>query len=329
MNDTVQQPPSSQVPDRLRYFPVSFFAVVMGCMGLTLAWQKASVVLQFSPLPSQLLLGLSVIALIAISSIYLLKIIKHRDVVIKEFHHPVKLSFFPAFSIALILSSVATIELAPSLSELLLLVGAALQLAFTLSVLVRWIHHDHFQVNHSTPAWFIPVVGNILVPISGVEHGYMELSWFFFSLGLLFWLILKTMVFNRLTFHDPLPEKLLPTLFIFIAPPAVGFISYLKLQGGELDSFGRILFYIASFLVLLMLVQLPRFTKLSFYMSWWAYSFPLAAFTISVFWMYQLTGLGFFHYLGIVMLFVVTSIVLLLLYKTVCAVRKGAVFEVD
>ena len=37
----------------------------------------------------------------------------------------------------------------------------------------------------------------------------------------------------------PLPERLLPTVFILIAPPAVGFIAYVRLTGG-VDVFAQI-----------------------------------------------------------------------------------------
>ena len=103
---------------------------------------------------------------------------------------------------------------------------------------------DKFQITHMSPAWFIPPVGSMVVPVAGVEHYAHEPLWFFFSLGLMFWVILLVIFFNRIIFHNPLPNKLLPTLFILIAPPAIGFISYVKLTGG-LNEFGRILYYFA------------------------------------------------------------------------------------
>lgn len=322
---------SNKVSDssRLKFMPVSFFAIVMGCFGLTLAWQKAAEVLAISAAFSQLLLIVCLLLFGLITAAYLMKAMLYRPQVVAEFYHPVKLSFFPAFSIGLILSSVALLSYAEGIALVLWVVGSSLQFLFTLSVLTRWIHHPDFTVGHSTPAWFIPVVGNILVPVAGVQLGFTELSWLFFSLGLVFWLVLKTLIFNRLIFHDPLPEKLLPTLFIFIAPPAVGFLSYMQLNEGVLDNFARILFYIAAFMVILLLVQVKRFSVIRFYMSWWAYSFPLAAFTIASLLMYQHTGLVFFYYLGWLALISVTLVVLLLAVKTLKGVISGAVFEAD
>lgn len=314
---------------RLQHFPVAFFAMVMGTLGLTLAWQKSAHVLALPAVISHVLLIVSATIFAVIVSTYLLKIIRHAPEVIAEFNHPIKMSFFPAFSIGIILTSIATLEVSSELSRFLWVLGSTLQLIFTLNVLTRWIHHQHFQVAHSTPAWFIPVVGNILVPISGVEHGFYEISWFFFSIGIIYWIILKTLIFNRIIFHDPLPEKLLPTLFILIAPPAVGFLSYMKLNHEVVDGFARILYYTAAFLLLLLMTQFSRFLRIQFFMSWWAYSFPLAAFTIASLVMYERTGSPGFATISYLMLAIVSLVVTILLYKTAKAIISGNVFKPD
>lgn len=314
---------------RLEHFPVAFFSMVMGMLGLTLAWQKAAYILALPAITSHILLIASATIFAIIVSTYLLKIIRHSPAVIAEFNHPIKMSFFPAFSISIILMSIATLDVSTELSRFLWVLGSTLQLIFTLNVLTRWIHHQHFQIAHSTPAWFIPVVGNILVPIAGVEHGFYEVSWFFFSIGIIYWLILKTLIFNRIIFHEPLPEKLLPTLFILIAPPAVGFLSYMKLNHDVLDSFGRILYYTAAFLVLLLMTQFSRFFRIRFFMSWWAYSFPLAAFTIATQVMLVRTGTPGFATISYLMLGVVSLVVALLLYQTAKAIISGDLFKPD
>ena len=320
---------STTSTSRLQHMPVAFFAMIMGTAGLTLSWQKASHVLGMPVQVSQLLLTLVAGLLMTVVFSYGLKIKRFPELALKEFNHPIKISFFPAFSIGILLTSVALLEVNHSLSFSLWLIGAALHLGFTVHVMTQWIHHPKFQVQHSTPAWFIPVVGNIIVPIAGVEHGFTEISWFFFSIGVVYWLILKTLIFNRFLFHEPLPEKLLPTLFILIAPPAVGFISYMKLSGGEFDAFARVLYYAATFLLILLGSQVRRFTRINFYLSWWAYSFPLAAFSIATQIVYaQIGGIGLLL-LSYFSLTLCTGVIGLLLVKTFKAVRSGAVFQPD
>lgn len=316
--------PETPVSSRLEHFPITFFAMVMGLTGLTLAWEQATQVFMFPDITGQILLVVSAAIFLMVTLIYLLKILVKTAAVQAEFNHPIKLSFFPAFSISMILMSIATLEKSSQLSMVLWSTGSALHLLFTLYVLTQWIHQPKFHVVHSTPAWFIPVVGNILVPIAGVEHGFYEISWFFFSIGLVYWIVLKTLIFNRIIFHDPLPEKMLPTLFILIAPPAVGFVSYIKLNG-ELDNFARLLFYAAIFLLLLLLTQLPRFTRISFYMSWWAYSFPLAASAVAAQLFFSLNNQPFFYYLALALLLLASGVISFLLIRTIVVIFKNQI----
>ncbi|HQI73110.1 MAG TPA: SLAC1 anion channel family protein, partial [Smithella sp.] len=173
-------------------------------------------------------------------------------------------------------------------------------------------------------AWFIPVVGNILVPVAGVVHAPVEVSWFFFSIGLIFWVALFTILLYRLIFHNPLPERLLPTLFILIAPPAVGFISYIKLTG-VIDPTARILYYFGLFIFLLMMPQLKMLSRIKYYLSWWAYTFPLAALTIATILMHHQVGLLFFKYLAMVLLMIVSVVIIMLMVMTIKAMKNKAI----
>ncbi|WP_372986155.1 SLAC1 anion channel family protein [Marinobacter sp.] len=311
-------------PSRLQNFPISWFAVVMGMTGFTIAWHRAETLFALPVKPSPVLLGLTITIFVVLAGFYLAKTVRYPDRVKAEFGHPVKLNFFPTISIGLILMSIAVLPYSANASLACWLVGLLLHLAFTLYVLSAWLHQTHFEVSHINPAWFIPIVGNILVPIAGVQHASSEISWFFFSIGLVFWLVLLTIIFYRMFFHHPLPAKLLPTLFILIAPPAVGFISWLQLTG-EVDAFARILYYSAIFLTLMLMTQVRRFLRLEFFLSWWAYSFPMAAITIATFVMYQQLELAFFKGVGVVLLALLTLLITVLAGKTAQAVRRRAV----
>ncbi|MEZ5509761.1 MAG: SLAC1 anion channel family protein [Gammaproteobacteria bacterium] len=318
---------SAPYPSRLQTFPISWFAMVMGLSGFTLAWHRAEVVFALPAVTSAGLLLLTIAVFVTLLTCYGLKLLRFPALVKAELAHPVKLNFFPALSIALILLGTALLPYDAYISLACWSVGATLHLGFTLFVLSNWMHQTHFEITHISPAWFIPVVGNILVPIAGVQHASAEVSWFFFSIGLVFWLVLLTIIFYRMFFHHPLPTRLLPTLFILIAPPAVGFVSWLQLTG-EVNAFARILYYSALFLTLLLLTQAGRFLKLPFFLSWWAYSFPMAAVTIATLLMYQQLQLGFFKWLGAGLLGLLTLIILTLLVKTLIAViRRDSAVE--
>lgn len=322
MPDNTQAEVASE--PRIKHFPVAFFAMIMGLIGLSIAWDMAQDAFGMSLDMSGALRWLGLTLFVVILAMYLVKLTLFREAVLSELRHPIQLNFFPTISISMILLGIALLPSLPGVAATFWVVGTVLHLLFTLYVVSVWIHHDRFEINHINPAWFIPVVGNVLVPIAGVPLGYAELSWFFFSIGMLFWLILFTIIIYRMLFHQPLPDRLMPTFFIMIAPPAVGFIAYVKLTGvadiGGLDGFARILYYSSLFLTLLLLTQVGRFVRLHYYISWWAYSFPLAAITIATLIMFELTGLVAFAVIGWTLLTLVTLVVIFLLYRTALAI---------
>ncbi|MDP2783416.1 MAG: SLAC1 anion channel family protein [Sulfurimicrobium sp.] len=306
---------------RLKNFPISWFAIIMGMAGFTIAWNRAEHVFDTGLCVSSVLLGITTTLFVALTLIYAAKAFKYPQEVMGEVRHPVKLAFVPTFSIGLLLLSIAYLHIAPTLSFWLWTVGTILHLAITLYVLSSWIHHTKYEIAHLNPAWFIPVVGNILVPVAGVHHASIEISWFFFSLGLFFWPVLTAIIFYRLIFHASLPERFMPTLFIFIAPPAVGFISWYNLTGG-VDAFARVLYFVGLFFTLLLLSQFSYFARIKFFLSWWAYSFPIAAITIATLIMAKATGLALYAWIGAGLLTALTLLIAMLLVRTALAVAR-------
>jgi tellurite resistance protein len=306
---------------RLQHFPIAWFAMIMGLGGLTVAWARTEAILGLGIRISPWLLGAVTLLFFLVFALYVAKTLKYRDTVAKEWAHPVKMNFVPALSISLILLGIAWLPVHREFSFVLWSVGSVLHLILTLYAMTQWIHHTKFEIAHLNPAWFIPVVGNVLVPIAGVAHAPVEVSWFFFSIGLVFWPILLSIIFYRVIFHATLPERLMPTLFILIAPPAVGLLSYLKLTG-EVDAFAQVLYNSALFFTLLLFVQVKWFMRLKFYLSWWAYSFPLAAITIATLAMFHETGSVLYLRLAGLLLGIASVVIGGLVIRTIIAVVR-------
>ena len=210
------------------------------------------------------------------------------------------------------------------------MVGTPLQLAFTLIVMRYWIANE-FKVVHSNPAWFIPIVGNVLVPVIGVEAAPVWISLFFFTLGMFFWLVLFTIMMYRIIFHHPLAKKLVPTLFILIAPPAVGFVSYFRITNGSIDMMSMSLYFIALFTLFLLLFMLRMFDTKQFFISWWAYTFPLAAMTIATLLMHMALGTTVTYLGSISLMFLTTGVIGFVTYRTIkeCKAEKICIEEVE
>lgn len=311
-------------PGRLAHLPVSIFSTVMGLSGFAIAWQRAHLALGASDLVWKFIAGFATALFVGLLATYGFKLVRYFPEVTAEWKHPVRVSFFPTISISLLLLAVVWMEQFPKIGFLLLIFGASIHLAFTVTILSSWMYHTHYDIKHANPGWFIPVVGNLFVPIVAAHFGLTELAWFFFSIGIVFWGVLMTIVLYRIFFHDPIPQKLLPTLFILIAPPAVGFIAYSALTPG-IDASGRVLYYAALFTTILLASNFMRFIKAGFFISSWAYSFPLAAITIASFLMGKRSGLPFFENLAGALLAILSLIIVVLLGKTVGAIRRKAI----
>lgn len=311
---------------RLAHLPVSLFSIVMGTTGLAIAWKRAAHALGAPDFIWQTIALLAAGLFLVLLGLYAAKLLRHSAAVTEELHHPVRINFFPTISISLFLLSIAAAGVLPGVSSALWHIGVVIHLGFTLIAMSSWIHHTHYDIKHMNPAWFIPVVGNLFVPIVGVSEAPADVSWFFFSVGIVSWLVLLTIVMNRLFFHAALPDRLTPTLFILIAPPAVGFVSWLTLNNG-LDAFGRILYSFGLFLTLLLASNALRFVRLPFFVSSWAYSFPLAAITIASFAMHAQTGAAFHLWTAGALLALVSALVLFLAGRTVLAVRARSICQ--
>ncbi len=308
---------------KIKYFPITSFSIVMGLTGLSIAFGKFYH-LQWLPRIFYDISIFSVLALfLMIGIIYGLKWILFPDEVNTDFRHRIRINFFSAISISLLLLSIAFYTYFPILSIAFWWLGVILQTIFMYKTISFWIQHN-FEIQHFNPAWFIPVVGNILIPVCGVDYAPVIVSYFYFVVGFFFWIVLFTIFFYRAIFHDQLPQKFIPTFFILLAPPAVGFISYMRITASW-DNFAVFLLLMTYFFIALLAVMYKSFTKLKYFMSWWAFTFPLAASTIASAVAYQVTKQPVFKVMAWSLLVAVMSAIAIVGWFTAASIRKGEV----
>lgn len=312
-------PPQAVAEQRLEYLPAVIFTIVMGTAGFSLVWLKAHTVLGVSSLVGEGLRGVASVLYVSLLALYVLKAVRYPQAVKQEIRHPIRISFFPMISISLLLLALGYLQSAPTLAYWLWIVGAVVHFCLTVAIFGSWLHHAHYAIQHANPVWFTTVVGNIVISIVGVRLALPELSWFFFSIGIVFWILLLAIILYRLIFHEPLPPRLTPTLFILLAPPSVGFIAYTQLIGG-LDAFARVLYYTALFMAFLLASNTLHFLRIPFFISAWACSFPLTAFTLAT--LTMSTYLPGFTVLASVLLIFVTLLIIALAARTLVAVRR-------
>jgi len=314
----------TETGDRLRHLPVSFFSSVMGLSGVSIALQKAA---EASLAPDGLWLGALVLSSAVLGALliaYIRKLLIYTTDVVSEFRHPVRINFFPAISISFILQAIAYFPLSHTVSFWLWVVGVILQLVLSVTIIGGWVWRDTHNIANLNPAWFIPAVGNILVPVVGVNHAPADISLFFFATGMFFWILLVTVFFYRSIFHEAIPEKLQPLLFILLSPPAIGVISLYKLTGG-LGMTAMLLYFVGLFTLLVLLSRLKNFMTIPFMLPWWAYTFPVAAITIATIVVYRVSHQYIYGFIAQILLVATISITTITFIMTIRAMRRGKI----
>src|SRR5690625_4668904 len=191
------------------------------------------------------------------SFVLIYRLFRYKEEVKNELNHPVQANFFATISISLLLLSVLFLDVWESFSFAIWILGAVLQLSLTLMILTKLMWNSSLEKVSFAPVSFIPIVGNLVVPIAGSFHVAAEINWFFFGIGIFFSIVYMTMFMNRMFFVDSLPDMLIPTLFILLAPPSVGFVAYINMNGG-FNQFAYILYSVALFIGLLLFIQLRK-----------------------------------------------------------------------
>ena len=309
--------------EKLQYFPITIFSIIMGLSGLTIVFAKFYHMQWMPKIIYDSLLFLTFGLFLFFILTYGLKTIKYFDEVKTDFKNRIRINFFSAISISFLLLSIAFMTYWPFLSMVLWWVGVIVHSFLMLYTISFWIQHN-FEIHFMNPAWFIPVVGNILIPVAGVEYMPKAFSFIYFSVGFFFWIILFAIFLNRAIFHDQMPQKFIPTLFILIAPPAIGFIAYIRITQSW-DSFAVFMLFLAYFFVILLFFLYGSFKKLKFFISWWALTFPLMAITIASVVAYQISHQTIYKYLSFILFAFAIFTIAFVMWKTIGKIRKGEI----
>lgn len=267
----------------LEYLPIGLFGSVLGLTGLSVAWQIAATHYALPHWIADAIGFSAIVAFVLLCFGYAWKIAMAPQAVRAEFRHPIAGNLFGTFFISLLLLPIVLSRINLLIAQVSWVVGAAGMIGFAFLIVNRWFSDRH-QIAHATPAWIIPVVGLLDLPLA---LPYLALppmpglGMFAVSVGLFFTIPLFTLIFSRLVFEEPMPEALRPSLMILVAPFAVGHSAYTTVAGAP-DRFSDALYMLTLFILAVSLGQMRFLRKCCpFRVSWWAVSFPLAASAIA------------------------------------------------
>jgi len=172
------------------------------------------------------------------------------------------------------------------------------------------------------PGYFLPTVAGGFIGSAAAAHvGFRSAGVAAFGIGLVCWLMLGSILLNRLFLRGSLPAPLVPSLAIEAAPPAVAGIAWLALSGPRIgtDIFG-------GYTVLMVLVQVrlvPLYRRLRFGSSFWLFAFAYASVaTYALDWLDLSRPAGYQEYAGVV-LALITGFIAVVAVRSVLLAAKG------
>jgi tellurite resistance protein len=157
--------------------PAVAFSSVMGICGLGLSWRAAGQVLAAPRAIGEWLIAVGVMLFIALSGLYGIKTLQNPSIVVAEFRDSRSASNFACITVAVVIVAAAILPHAPSAALFLWALGTGGQLVLFLTLFGRWIG-ESTEILHATPAWLVPIVGNVTATLAGVSLGFHETSWF-------------------------------------------------------------------------------------------------------------------------------------------------------
>lgn len=310
---------------KLSYLPVALFGSVMGLTGLSSAWNIAHELYGLPLWVSQFIGGLAILIFLLVSTGYAIKAVTGFKTVKAEFEHPIAGNLFGTFFISLLLIPIPISSYSMGLARVIWAVGTLGMIVFAWAIISRWMTRRQNPA-HATPAWIVPVVGLIDIPLAVPAlhlQGLDELLMFSLAVGLFFAVPLFTMIMSRLMFEEPIGTPLQPSLMILLAPFAVGFSAYVTVVGG-VDRFASSLYMLTLFILTILIGRL-RFLAVScpFRLSWWAVSFPLAATAVATLRYAAHTSNLFTNTVAIILLIGVTALLLAMAVRTLLSAARG------
>ncbi len=271
--------PPPRAPASLEHLSLTWFIAVMGLSGLALAWIQGAGLFGESGLQVAQALGLAAATLFAVLlALTLVRVFRWPHLVHHKWMHPVRYVFIATLPASMILLATVGVGLTGVSTpwNVLWQIGAIAQAALTVAVLVRWIRMHAARWVGVTPGLLIPVVGNVLVPLAGVDLGHAQWALAQASMGMALWPVVLCLLWLRVQRLGGWPDRLRPSVFVLIAPPSVIGADLVVWQVGSVPAL--MCWSLALIFVLWALSQLPQCFDQPFGMGMWSLSFPLAAF---------------------------------------------------
>lgn len=258
--------------------PPYFFGIPFGLAGLGNTWIVAGRDGDVPTWTGDALLALAALTWLAVVVAYAAYALPRPRALVGDLVDPVAGAFVSLAVITpMLLAAQGVARHDLGVGRVLVDVFLVLTLVFGGWITGQWIY-GRIDIDQIHPGYFLPTVaGGFIASAAASALGQRTLADIMLGLGFVCWLLLGSLILNRLFTRPPLPAPLVPTLAIEVAPAAVAVLALLARNGGQIDIWVMLVSGYGLLLVLAQIRLLPLYLRLNFAPTFWAFTFPWSA----------------------------------------------------
>jgi C4-dicarboxylate transporter/malic acid transport protein len=342
----------------IRHFSPMWFAVSMGMGGFANLLYQLGSNSEFLKVSGIIIAIINVMVFVIFLGPWILRWFIHNDKISEDWKHPITSNFFITMPVALVLiathllmmgAAIFGISSSMTISLVLWVIGMILALLFSVYTTFNMMLHETIHPMMTNFSWFVSPVASIIVPLLGnslVKYyalsntplaefiNIMDIA--FYGIGFLLFIILSSIVFNRFLFHKLPGSAVLPSFWILLGPIGLGTVSLMGLAEAnvllgwiytvQFINFLAIIlwgFGIWAFSLLVMITGMyMKDGSIPFSLSWWAFIFPLDAYSLATLSVYKYTNILAIKYFALLLTILLSTLFIVTFIKTLLGVIK-------
>jgi tellurite resistance protein len=254
--------------------PPNLLAIALGIAGLAQAWRAAVPLLGTAQAVADALSILDAAVWLALVGAYLAQ---GPRIVLADLRDPVLSPFVSAPALTAMILAAALAKDAFTAGRVLVIVFLAITIGIGGWLTGQWMTGG-IEPDSMHPGYLLPTAAGGLVGANAAAqvhlHALAEAS---FGIGVICWVLLASMILNRLFTRPPLPSALVPTMAIELGIPAVAGPAYFALAGRTVSFMACALGGYAILMALVQVRLIPVYRRLSFTPGFWSFAFAYAA----------------------------------------------------
>jgi tellurite resistance protein len=254
--------------------PPNLFSIALGMAGLAQAWYAATPLLGTPRVVPDALSVLDAALWLVLVGAYLAQ---GPRIIMADLRDPVLSPFVSAAALTAMLLAAALARDAFTAGRVLVIVFLAVTVGIGGWLTGQWMTGG-IEPDFLHPGYLLPTAAGALIGANAATqvhlHALAEAS---FGVGVISWVLLGSITFNRLFTRPALPTALVPTMAIELGVPAVAGSAYFAVAGRTV---GLVACALGGYAVVMALVQvrlIPVYRRLSFTPGFWSFAFAYAA----------------------------------------------------